>query len=41
MIHPYKGPNEIYEDVPEMERTVIFLVEVLDPEDETMTCGSL
>jgi len=37
----YKGINEISEDVPKMERTIISLVEVSDPEYETVTCGSL
>ena len=35
----YKGPNEILEDVPEWEWNVIFLVEYLDPEYETVTRG--
>ena len=35
----YKGPNEIYEDVLERERTVISMLEFLDLEDETVTCG--
>ena len=36
----YKGPNEIYEDVPEMEYTLISLIQILYPKDETVTCGS-
>ena len=39
-ISGYKGPNEIYEAIPKMARTVIFVGEVSDPEDETVTCGS-
>ena len=39
-ISGYKGPNEISEDVTEMEHSLIFVVEFLDPEDETVTCGS-
>ena len=40
-ISRYKIPNEIYEDVPERERMVISVVEFSNPEDETVTCGSL
>ena len=36
----YKGPNEIYEDVPERAHIVLLVVRVSDLEDETMTCGS-
>ena len=36
----YKGPNEIYEDVTEIVSTVIFLVLILDPEDQAVTCGN-
>ena len=39
-ISGYEGPNEIYQDFLERKQTVISLLEVLDPEDETMTCGS-
>ena len=40
-ISGYEGPNEIFEDVPERAQNLIFVVQVLDPEDETMTYGSL
>ena len=36
----YKGPNEISEDVPERAQTVLYVVEVSDPEAETVTRGS-
>ena len=39
-ISGYEGPNEISEDVPERARTVLSVVEVSNPEDETVTCGS-
>ena len=35
----YKSPNEILEDVPEMARTIIYVVQFLDSEDETVTRG--
>ena len=37
----YKGTNEIYEYVLEMTQTILLVVDVADPEDETVTCGSL
>ena len=37
----YEGTNEISQDVPEITRTVLSVVEFLDPEDETVTGGSL
>ena len=37
----YKGPNEILEDVPERVRTILFVVQISEPEDETVTRGSL
>ena len=37
----YKGPNEIYEDFIEREWNLISMVDVSDPEDETVTCGSM
>ena len=40
-ISGYEGPNEIYEDVPERAQTLLFVVKVSDPEDETVTHGSL
>ena len=36
----YRGPNGIPEDFTERERTLISLVDVSDPEDETMKRGS-
>ena len=39
-ISGYKGPNKICKDVPEREQTLILVVLVLDPEDETVTRGS-
>ena len=39
-ISGYEGPNEISEDVPDSERTIISLVNVSYPEGETMTRGS-
>ena len=39
-ISGYEGPNEIYEDVPERVRTLIFVGQVSNPEYETMTCGN-
>ena len=35
----YKGPNGILEDVPEVERTLISLVQISEPKDEPMTRG--
>ena len=40
-ISGYEGTNEIYQDVPERAWTLIYVVKVLDPEDEPVTCGSL
>ena len=40
-ISGYQGPNEISQDFLERARTLISVVEVLDPEDETVTRGSL
>ena len=40
-ISGYKGSNEIYQDVPNRVRTLIYVVKFLDPEDEIVTCGSL
>ena len=37
----YKGPNENLEDFLEREHTVIYMVQVSYPEEETMTRGSL
>ena len=34
----YKGPNEILEEVPERERTLIYVVECLYPKYEIVTC---
>ena len=36
----YKGPNEIYEDVPEREWNVCSMEEVSYPKYETLTRGS-
>ena len=36
-----EGPNEISQDVTERERTLIYVVNVLDLEDTPVTCGSL
>ena len=36
----YKGTNGIPEDVIEREQTLIFLVWILDSEDEPVTCVS-
>ena len=38
-ISGYEGPNEISQDVPEREQNVIFVVEFLYHEDETLTHG--
>ena len=35
----YKGPNENYEDVTKMERTLILVVQISDLEDEPVICG--
>ena len=40
-ISRYEGPNEISQDVPDRQRTLISMVNVLYPIGETMTCGSL
>ena len=37
----YEGPNEIPQDVPYRAWNLIYVVNVSDLEDETMTCGSL
>ena len=37
----YEGPNEIFQDVPKRTRIVVSMVEVSDPEDETVTHGCL
>ena len=36
-ISGYKGPNEILQDVTDREQTVLSVVNVSDPDDETMT----
>ena len=36
----YKGPNKIYEAVPKRAQTLIYMVEVSDPKDEKVKCGS-
>ena len=36
----YEGPNEIYQDVPEKEWTLISMVKVSDHEGEIVTRGS-
>ena len=40
-ISSYEGPNEISQNVPDRAWTVLSVVKVSDPEDETMTRGSL
>ena len=40
-ISSYEGPNEISQDVADRELTVIYVVNVSDPEGDTLTCGSL
>ena len=35
----YKGPNEIFQYVLDREHTFIYVVNVSDPDDETMTHG--
>ena len=37
----YQGPNEIYEDFIERELSVISMVKCSDPDDETVTRGSM
>ena len=39
-ISGYEGPNAIYQDVPDRAQTVLSVVKVLDPKDETVTHGS-
>ena len=39
-ISGYEGPNEISQDVPYREQTVLSVVKVLDSDDETGTRGS-
>ena len=39
-ISGYEGPNEILQDVPYREQTLVSLVKVSDPDDETGTRGS-
>ena len=36
----YEGPNEIYQDVIDREKTLISMVKILDPEVEIVTRGS-
>ena len=36
----HEGPNEISQDVPKISWTIISMVEVSNPEDETVTHGS-
>ena len=36
----YKGPNEISQDVPERAWTLLSVVKISNPEDETVTHGS-
>ena len=36
----YKGPNEIFEDVPERAKNLLSVVRVSDPKEETVTRGS-
>ena len=40
-ISGYEGPNEISQDVPDREGNLIFVVNVLDPNNEIGTHGSL
>ena len=35
----YRGPNGIPEDVLEIARTILFVVRISEPEDETVTRG--
>ena len=37
----YEGPNEILQDVPERAQPIPSVVRTSDPEDETVTRGSL
>ena len=39
-ISGYEGPNEISQDVPDRACTVLYVVKVSDPDDETGTRGS-
>ena len=39
-ISGYKVPNEILQDVLEREQTILFVVNISDPEGETVTRGS-
>ena len=36
----YEGPNEILQDFLDREWTLISMVKISDPEEETVTCGS-
>ena len=36
----YKGPNQISKDVLERAETLISVIQVSDPEEEIVTCGS-
>ena len=36
-ISVYEGPNEIYQDVPNREQTVLYVVKVSYPEGETVS----
>ena len=40
-ISGYEGPNKIFQDVPNMVQIVPSMVNISDPEGETVTCGSL
>ena len=35
----YRGPDGIPEDVPEISRTVLSMVQIFEPKDEPVTCG--
>ena len=37
----YRGPNGITKDVPEIEQTVLSMVQISEPEDEPVTRGML
>ena len=39
-ISGYEGPNEISQNVPDRAQTVLSMVNILDLEGETVTCGS-
>ena len=39
-ISGYKNQNEISQNVPDREQTLISVVKVSDPKAETVTCGS-